>query len=161
MTCLGKALFIPAILLSILFSSISHAEDRAHPLAATWSGAQKVTVRYRAEGEFRFLAAPDSVDLRLTVGEDGRIDGRLGSAVFADCGLRSNRGWLGRTLNLKTDYIIRGRLLGAIFPNDPYHDKEISFPFNAAGGKISGSLFHLQGRFALYPLASPGDLVRE
>ena len=55
------------------------------------------------------------VAVRLQLQRDASVTGKIGDAVLPKGRLRRNRGWLGRKLNIKTDYIVHGRLTGTPF----------------------------------------------
>ena len=121
-------------------------------LVGTWKGKDKVTVRTKVNGEFVFIAAPDSLPLIINIQSDGTITGNLGGAVFNNCKVSKNRGELGKKLNLATDFVIKGELSGKIFENDPEANKKISMPFDNKNGNLKGSLFQMFG-LDLYPVA--------
>ncbi len=90
------------------------------------------------------------VETELTIAPDGRVTGHVGGAELSGGTVEANRGWLGRTLHLKTDFIIRGRLYGAVALGSEAGIHEINAPFNLAGTRIDGTLFVIRGAFE-YP----------
>lgn len=120
-------------------------------LIGKWESKQTVKVRIKESGKYVFINAPDSIQLQFSIDENGNVTGHLGAAVFENCKVSKNRGNLGRTLNLATDYVIKGNLNGAIFANDPHLTKEISAPFDVKDNKMTGSLFQMVG-IDLYPV---------
>lgn len=146
--------------LSVLyvFSETSIKWQIPNSVVGKWSGYQKVSVRNKKDHHFVFINAPELVQLSLEIGENGKVTGFLGNAVFTDCEISKNRGWMGRFLNIKTDYIITGTLNGAIFPEDPILLKKISMPFNSNDNHFSGSLFQKVG-IDVYPISGL-DLVK-
>ncbi len=46
----------------------------------------------------------------LDIHADGNVTGKVGDATLTKGRLQRNRGWVGRKLDLKTDYIIAGKL---------------------------------------------------
>lgn len=78
---------------------------------------------------------------------DGRVEGMAGGARLTGCSVKKNRGWLGRRLNIKTDYIIRGCLEGAVVPGDSGGMRKIAIPFNIIDGKLTGGLAALTQRW--------------
>jgi hypothetical protein len=142
----------------ILFGSCKLKEVPAE-LVGKWESKQKVTVRTKESGQYIFLNAPDSVLLQFTIDDKGNVSGHLGDAVLENCKVGRNRGNLGRALNLATDYVIKGNLKGAIFPSDPYLNKEISAPFDIKNNKMEGSFFQMFG-LDLYPITGM-DAVKQ
>lgn len=70
-----------------------------------------------------------------------------GGARLSRCAVRKNRGWLGKKLNVKTDYIIRGYLEGSVVPRDAGGTRKIAMPFNLRDGKLTGGLAALTQRW--------------
>lgn len=120
-------------------------------LIGNWQSKQKVTVRDKQKGDHVFISAPDSISLQFSIDENGNVNGHLGDAVFENCKVFKNRGDLGKTMNLATDYIIKGELKGPIFPNDPHLKKEINAPFDVKNNKMEGSFFQRFG-LDLFPV---------
>jgi hypothetical protein len=75
-------------------------------LVGTWEGeAERFVQRWYTGGTY-----PVSFYLR----EDGTVDGTVGDASFHNAQFRRNRGWIGRILNLASDYIVKGDLEGLL-----------------------------------------------
>ncbi len=147
------------VALTFTFSGcVSHIP--AAEIAGVYQDDVTLTVRTRENGKFVFTRAADKVHMQLTIQSDGTVEGLVGDARFVDATCTLNRGDLGRKLNVKTDFIIRGKLDGRIFANDPTSGKEVSLPFNLENGRIHGSLFQLDSP-GLYPMAGPGDDTAE
>ncbi len=109
-------------------------------LVGTWEGTSRVFSVPGAE------SGVDTVRVRITILPDGTVQGNAGGAVFVQCRVGRNRGWLGRKLNIKTDWWIRkGFLEGPIVPGDPETRREIDLPFNMVHGCLRGSLFERKG----------------
>jgi hypothetical protein len=85
------------------------------------------------------------VETALTISPEGKAEGRIGGATLSGCVVLENRGWLGRLLHIKTDYIIRGRLVGPVAPNSEGGVHSISAPFDVDGGHMDGAVFVLGG----------------
>lgn len=86
----------------------------------------------------------DSPLITLTINDDGTVDGNIGNAVLKNCVAKSNRGWFGRWLNIKTDYIIKnGYLEGSLSPVDSVQIKKFTMPFNVKDGKIAGTVMQI------------------
>lgn len=119
-------------------------------LVGTWSGTQKVTVRVRqARGGFRFVS--DTVAIALGVRADGSVEGRVGGATLVGSYVLKNRGWVGRLINVATDFRLEGRLQGALFPEDPIPTMDVHAPFGISGDTLTGSLFQQSG-MGVYPM---------
>ncbi|MCX6153683.1 MAG: hypothetical protein NT007_05955 [Candidatus Kapabacteria bacterium] len=121
---------------------------------STWLTKQKVTIRFENVNGYSFLAAPDSVDLFLNISLNGKVTGNLGNATFQGCSVHKNRGWVGRMLNIATDYTIRGKLKGSIFPSDTIMEKEIMMPMGIENNSLHGTIFQKSGVLDIYPMLS-------
>lgn len=126
-------------------------------IAGIYQDSMQLTVRTRENGEWVFTpASTNPVYMQLTIAPDGKVAGKVGEAQIIQAECRINRGDLGRALNIKTDYLITGKLSGKIFPESPVAEMEISLPFNIENGALHGTLFQ-HGNHGVYPMAGPGD----
>lgn len=126
-------------------------------IAGLYKDSMQLTLRTRENGKWIFTEATNNpVFMQLTISPEGKVQGKVGDAVFEEAICRTNRGNLGRKLHIKTDYLITGTLKGSIFPEAPVTDMEISLPFNLEAGNIHGTLFQ-HGNHGVYPMAGPGD----
>ena len=95
-------------------------------------------------GEARYLEA------QLTISADGTVRCRIGGAELSECTIEANRGWLGRMLHIKTDYIIRGKIAGRISTGSEAGVHRISAPLDFEGDQLAGSVFVIRGGLS-YP----------
>jgi hypothetical protein len=148
---------LPLSILALLLTVVASAPASAQlpdELTGRWQARPDVSTRSRLpDGDYHFTH--DTLPIRLDVTADGRVTGVVGGATLADCTLRRNRGRVGRMLRIKTDYVIRGRLVGPVFAGDTVRERRISAPFNLRDGALRGTLFHLVGLAGLdlYPMA--------
>jgi hypothetical protein len=66
------------------------------------------------------------VPVTIEVAGDGSVEGRLGGATLRHGYLARNRGELGRWLEIKSDYIVRGEVEGVVVPEEP-HPSRVAF----------------------------------
>lgn len=78
------------------------------------------------------------VDVRI--GADDRVTGTIGDAQVVEGRLVENRGWLGRSLGVKTDYRVLGRLDGRIIAAENITRESVSLPLNFKDGVFEGGL---------------------
>ena len=129
-------------------------------LQGEWKGSGEAKVRFvRGFGDYVFLSSDAPVLCAIRIETNGKVEGKLGTAIFRDCRVESNRGALGRFLNLATDFRISGRLEGPIFQGDTIQVKQISIPFTQIGDSLTGSIFHRDGN-SLFPM-SGFELVKK
>src|SRR4051812_27895315 len=90
-----------------LSAVLPHNVDPA--MVGHWTGTGKIFVNWTNQRE---------LPVDLTIREDGTVLGRVGDARLVDGRFHANRGWVGRTLHLKTDWIIDAKLDGPIVAVD-------------------------------------------
>ena len=84
--------------------------------------------------------------IRVHIASDGTVDGQVGTARLVGCKIMSNRGWIGRMLNLWSDYVIcDGWLTGPVFRTDR-KDAQRSFalPLGLQDGTLKGRFLLLR-----------------
>lgn len=103
-----------------------------------------------------------TVTFDIIIHEDATVEGAIGDATIEESVLKHNRGELGQSLNIATDYLISdGYLSGPIVLGEDENDvKAFSIPFNLVDGHIRGSLFWRQEMKYPYPLCPNLDLER-
>jgi len=134
----------PGYLLILLIISLVFAQSCTEPvtpldLPGTYTGKERVLLRYDKDGQY--IYRDEIVMVSLIIDSKGEVTGMVGEAAFEGCNTKSNRGWLSHTLNIKTDFIIKGKLIGKTFEKDSIQNKNISIPFNIKNGELRGSLF--------------------
>ena len=121
---------------SCLLCSAIAADNKFPPaMNGSWSGDAKIIVTWCKQ---------EKLPLQLTIRNDGTVSGRIGDAVLKDGKLARNRGWIGRKLNIKTDYIITGRMVGEVVAAEKIARNSVSMPINFQNGQITGGL-HTNG----------------
>lgn len=129
-------------------------------ILGTWSGKSEVFAKFK-KGESPSDHPDDWIEITVTIHRDGRVEGAVGDAKLENCKVASNRGWLGRKLNIKTDYIVRGGYLeGAIVLDDSTSRREFTIPFNIVDGTFAGGLMALKEKHYPWPLFPRLELVR-
>lgn len=146
---------IPIILVLLFIQPNSLSAENWSPpasLVGNWSGKHLVVLRTKKDGKFNYIKHPGAVNFSISINQNCKVSGSLGTAVFEDCIIQKNRGWIAKKLNLKTDYVIQGKLVGSIFPEDVIKNKIISMPINIENGRIKGSLFQIEGLIEMFPM---------
>jgi hypothetical protein len=116
-------------------------------LVGRWQGTDRYFGLSHEEGA-TFQGGARYVEADLTISADGTVEGRIGGATLSACRLESNRGWLGRWLHFKTDFIIRGRMVGAVTTGSEAGTHTVSAPLDLDGDQLDGSVFVIRGAFA-------------
>lgn len=121
-------------------------------LTGDWIGKNPASLRVRANAHYNFISSSDSIPIHIRIQGDGKVEGQVGQAVFTSCTIRKNRGWIGRRLHVKSDYIIKGTLEGKAWDADITLAKKITIPVNVENGLLRGALFHHDSHMGLYPM---------
>jgi len=126
-----------AALTLLLATSTSLATDTVVTPAMVrhWEGNARIIVSWCKQ---------TNLPISLGIHSDGSVTGIIGDAVLSQGRLQRNRGWLGRKLHLKTDYIIIGDLAGSIVAAEGITRSGVKMPLNFSGGTFVGGL-HTSG----------------
>jgi hypothetical protein len=81
-----------------------------------------------------------TVPVAIAIAPDDRVTGTIGDATLLDAHLLSNRGWLGKALRIKTDYLIEGRLDGPIIRDEHLVRSEVMMPLDWTGSEFVGGI---------------------
>ncbi len=100
-----------------------------------WEGSAQIIVNWCTQQQL-----PVSIDIHA----DGTVTGTVGDAGLAHGRLARNRGWIGRKLNLATDYIVRGDLKGPIVATEGISRASVSMPLTFSAGGFTGGV-HTSG----------------
>jgi hypothetical protein len=95
------------------------------------------------EGNARIVASwchQTNLAVALDIHADGSVTGKIGDATLIEGHFAANRGWLGRELNLATDYIITGNLDGAIIAAEGIKRDKIYIPLNFKDNVFVGGI---------------------
>ena len=103
-----------------------------------WEGDGKIIVTWCQQ---------TNLPVTLDVKADGGVTGKIGDATLTKGQLRRNRGWLGKKLNIKTDYVITGRLEGPIVSAEGITRSGVNIPINYSTGKFVGGLHTTGSKF--------------
>jgi hypothetical protein len=147
----------PDVVLAILAALPACAASPFTPppeLVGHWRGEARIIVTWCEQ---------DTLAVDLTIETDGSVQGRVGDATLAEGRLEANRGTIGRSLNLKTDYIVSARLVGAIVAAEGIAREQVLIPVNHQSGRLVGGLHtsgnHVGGKADM--VLSAADLVLE
>ena len=126
-------------------------------LVGTWSGSVEIFGPFKAE-PYPSKSPDDHQRVVITIHADGTVEGKIGNAVFLNSTVHKNRGWLGRKMNLKTDFLVCGGVLqGKVTPRDKGTDSRFTIPFNMVEGGLRGTIMLLPK----FPLTRPLNLRRQ
>jgi len=118
-------------------------------LVGRWQGTDRYFGLSYGEGSAAHGHA-QYVEANLAISADGTVEGRIGGAELSGCRIEANRGWLGRMLHIKTDFIIRGKMVGCVSDNSEIGIHTISVPLDLDADQLDGSVFVIRGAFT-YP----------
>jgi len=150
MTTNPRVTTLLAMLAALLpaFTLLASGTATISGLAGQWHGTNHCTGISYEEATQKKVAAQD-VETVLHISADGKVTGRLGGAELSECVVEANRGWFGRLLHIKTDFIIQGKIVGAVVPGSESGIHSINAPFNFNDNWIKGSVF------VIYPVKYP------
>lgn len=122
--------------LFIFSCNSSLSDEELLILTGVWEGKSN---------DFAKTPKPDSLFpiVSINILSDGKVEGKAGDATFKDCYIEKNRGSIAKSLNVETDYIIEGFLVGKINKRDSLGkvERNISIPFNVENDSLRGTLF--------------------
>lgn len=119
-----------AILLTVA-SAQANGSVVTPAMAGDWEGNTRIIVSWCQQ---------KNLALKLDIHADGSVSGSVGDAKLTGGCFEQNHGWLGRKLNLATDYIIRGKLDGAIVAAEGIALERVMIPLNFGSGVFKGGL---------------------
>jgi len=128
-----------ALLLPVLTSCGS---DVAVPPAMVghWEGNARIIVSWCHQ---------KSLSVKLDIHQDGSVSGTVGDAKLTDGRFAPNRGWLGRKLNLWSDYIVTGGLDGDIVSAEGIQRERVSLALDYNDGIFKGGV-GTEGAFCVF-----------
>ena len=100
-------------------------------LIGSWWGSAEIVVDWTTQR---------TLIVELAIGSSGAVTGRVGDANLLDGRVRTNRGPILRWLGWKTDYIITGRLDGAIIEAEDIVRAGVRMPVDAVGDRLEGGV---------------------
>jgi hypothetical protein len=114
-----------------LVSSAGIAQVTTPPMIGRWRGEAQVFVNW---------TKARTIPIDITIADHDRVIGRIGDATLVDGVLTRNRGWLGRALDMKTDYIVDAGLEGPLLAAENVVRKSARMPMNFRAGQWVGSV---------------------
>jgi hypothetical protein len=110
-------------------------------MTGQWEGNAQIIVSWTTQR---------TLPVTLGIQSDGKVSGKVGDATLTNGRFKANRGWLGRNLNIKTDYIITGDLNGPVIAAENIKRKGVMMPLtfatNAFKGAVHTSGTHVGGK---------------
>jgi hypothetical protein len=146
------AMVVAAVLVIIgADNSVTSAAAQVVPeMTGAWTGDARIVVNWTKER---------TLHVNVTIAPDGTVAGTIGDAALRDGRLEINRTAIGRALHVKTDWIIRGTLDGAVIKSDGIRRDGVMVPVNFTGGRFEGGVnttgSHFGGRESMW-LAAQG-----
>ena len=117
--------------MTVVFSGVSAAQSALPAMCGRWKGTADIVVNW---------TKARTLPVEIAIAADDRVTGKIGDATIVDGRFRANRGWLGRTLHVKTDWIIDGRLDGPIIAAENVVRDELMMPLNWKGSSFEGGI---------------------
>ena len=122
---------------SLVYPAMASSQSKAtlDSMAGVWCGSARIVVNWTVQ---------KTLGIRVAIDPSGNVTGQVGDALLAAGRLETNRGRVSRMLNIRTDYIIVGRLEGPIITAEGITRSEVKMPLTWAGSEFRGSV-HTDG----------------
>jgi hypothetical protein len=109
--------------------------------AASQATDPRMVGRWKGDATiFVSWTAAKSLTVQVVIAPNDSVTGTIGDARLVDGYFERNRGWLGRTLNIKTDYIITGKLDGPIIAAENIRRDRVMLPLNWKNNRFEGGV---------------------
>ena len=124
-------------IMSLMYPAAGSSQSKAtlDSMTGVWCGSARIVVDWTVQ---------QNLGLTLTIDQSGNVTGQVGDAQLTSGRVKANRGPVGRMLNIKTDYIIVGRLRGPIIAAEGVARSEVKIPVNWTGSEFQGAV-HTNG----------------
>ncbi len=109
----------------------SQSKATLDSLGGVWCGSARIVVNWTVEKK---------LGVRLAIAPSGDVTGQIGDAQLVAGRLKANRGPVGRMLNIKTDYIVVGKLQGPIIAAEKITRSSVNIPLNWTGSELRGGV---------------------
>ena len=117
---------------ALLIACNSQAAESVTPaMVGHWEGNARIIVSWCHQ---------KNLSVKVDIHADGSVTGTVGDAKLTEGRFELNRGWLGRKLNLWSDYIITGNLDGPIVAAEDITRSGVKMPLNFSGGTFDGGV---------------------
>lgn len=100
-------------------------------MTGVWCGSAQIVVNWTVEKK---------LGVRLSIAPSGEVTGQIGDAQLLAGRIRANRGAVGRMLNIRTDYIVVGKLEGPIIEAEKVTRSSVKMPVNWTGSEFRGGV---------------------
>lgn len=111
-------------------STLSQSKATLESMSGVWCGSG-IVVTWTAEKK---------LGVQLAIAPSGDVTGQVGDAELVGGRLKANRGAVGRKLNIKTDYIVVGKLEGPIIAAQKITRSRVKMPLNWTGSELRGGV---------------------
>lgn len=128
-------IFILISFFSSGFSAPLLDDSMSSSLTGNWQGNAIIIVSWCEQ---------DSLPIDIQIFNDGKVTGAVGDATLKNGQLKKNRGWFGKLLHIKSDFIIIADLEGPIVAKESISRKSVKIIFDLKDNKIEGGL-HTSG----------------
>jgi len=111
--------------------TVGHGGLVTSSMVGHWEGNAQIVVSWCRQ---------KTLHVNLDIKADGTVSGTIGDATLREGRLGPNRSWLGRRLNLATDYMIAGKLDGPIVAAEGITRERVKIPVNFNGTTYTGGV---------------------
>jgi len=117
--------------MTVVLAGALGAQAASPEMCGRWKGNADIVVNW---------TKARTLPVEIAIAADDRVTGKIGDATIVNGRFRANRGWLGRALHIKTDWVIDGRLEGPIIAAENVVRDEVLMPLNWKGFGFDGGI---------------------
>lgn len=126
-----RSILVCVSFMTLALSGVAAAQAALPAMCGRWKGNADIFVNW---------TKARTLPVEIVIAADDRVTGKIGDATILNGRFRPNRGWLGRALRIKTDWMIDGRLDGPIIAAENVVREELMMPLNWKGSSFEGGI---------------------
>jgi hypothetical protein len=126
-----RSVLVCVSFMTVALSGVAPAQAALPAMCGRWKGDADIVVNW---------TKARTLPVEIVIASDDRVTGKIGDATILNGRFRSNRGWLGRALRIKTDWMIDGRLDGPIIAAENIVREELMMPLDWKGSSFEGGI---------------------
>jgi hypothetical protein len=126
-----KSALFRAFVFAIATGSVASAQVVRPAMVGHWKGDAQIFVDW---------TRTKTLTVDIVIGRDDRVTGKIGDARLIDGRFDRNRGWLMQRLGWKTDYLIDGKLDGAVIAAENIRREGVMLPLDWNGDRFEGGV---------------------
>lgn len=126
-----KSALFGAFVFAVATAAVGSAQVARPEMVGHWKGDAQIFVDW---------TRTKTLTVDIFIGRDDRVTGKIGDAYLIDGRFARNRGWLMQRLGWRTDYLIDGRLNGAVIAAENIRREGVMLPLDWNGDRFEGGV---------------------